>query len=512
MTSLLPDNPIGRTAVASLALLGGLALKYPNRAIFDEFPKGIPHGEGYPLVGALPNMLMNAEKINDFLLRGFTVLDSQTITQSALGMPRTISTINPESIEHILKHNFENYVKGPQFNMATEQVFGHGIFNANGDQWKFQRKTASHIFNIKNFRDHFTEVFVRNLKLAAKLWFDKAAEENGIIDFHNIMFKFTLDSFVVLGFGRSLHAIESVENVPFSDSFDACQLLCFKRFINPFWKLTEPITTMLHPFTKTFNQHLDTINEFAADVISSRKKEIAEGKVDQKDLLSRFMTASTPDFESLNDKDLRDVVLNFIIAGRDTTAQALSWAFFMLLTHSRIENKLLQEIEKSMPEDVWEDPPRLYEAIKDMTYAHAVFYEVLRLYPSVPNNQKFALNDDVWPDGTVIRKGDYVMWCSHSQGRAESVWGQDAKEFRPERWINPTGELRRESQGQWPAFHAGPRVCLGQNLATLQALVVMTYLVKHYKMKLVPGQDITYQVSLTLPMKNGLKVTVEKRQ
>lgn len=139
------------------------------------------------------------------------------------------------------------------------------------------------------------------------------------------------------------------------------------------------------------------------------------------------------------------------------------------------------------------------------------FYEVLRLHPSVPNNQKYALNDDIWPDGTEIKKGDYVIWCPWAQGRSEKVWGADAKAFKPERWITQAGELRRESQGQWPAFHAGPRVCLGQNLATLEALVALVFIVKRYKLTLTPGQNITYQVSLTLPMKDGMKVQIERR-
>lgn len=139
------------------------------------------------------------------------------------------------------------------------------------------------------------------------------------------------------------------------------------------------------------------------------------------------------------------------------------------------------------------------------------FYEVLRLHPSVPVNQKYALNDDVWPDGTQIRKGDYVMWSPWAEGRNEQVWGPDAKEFKPERWITAEGHLRRETQGRWPAFHAGPRVCLGQNLATLEALVVIIMLLRRYEFTLVPGQEITYLVSLTHPMKNGMKLFVNKR-
>lgn len=95
-------------------------------------------------------------------------------------------------------------------------------------------------------------------------------------------------------------------------------------------------------------------------------------------------------------------------------------------------------------------------------YIYFRFYEVLRLYPSVPVNTKVALEDDIWPDGTQVKKGDTIVWSTYALGRSTKVWGPDAKEFKPERWITPNGELRRESQGQFPAFHVGPRVCLGK--------------------------------------------------
>lgn len=136
----------------------------------------------------------------------------------------------------------------------------------------------------------------------------------------------------------------------------------------------------------------------------------------------------------------------------------------------------------------------------------------MRLYPVVPNNQKLALDDDIWPDGTSIKKGDYIYWCPWAQGRSEMIWGPDAKEFKPERWITLDNDLRRPSQGEWPAFHAGPRVCLGQQLAILQSIVTMVFIVKNYKLHLVPGQNITYSMSLTLPMKNGMKVYATKRK
>ncbi|ORZ03610.1 cytochrome P450 [Syncephalastrum racemosum] len=429
---------------------------------------------------------------------------------SALGIPRHIATIDPRNVEHVLKGNFENYIKGPEFHGAMNDLFGDGIFNANGEEWKYQRKTASHIFNVKNFRDQFTDVFVQEIEyMSEKIW-NPAVESNEAVDFHDVMFKFTLDSFILLGFGVNLNALGSKDKVPFAAAFDEAQKNTFQRFVNPIWPITEKIQKLAMPWKPGMNDHLNVVDTFAREVTEKRRIEIANGE-EHKDLLSRFMNAKNANGQPLNNDELRDIVLNFVIAGRDTTAQALSWTFYMLMTHPRVELKLLDEINACVTEEALHDSAALYEVIKGMKYAHAVFYEVLRLYPSVPLNQKFALNDDIWPDGTHIRKGDYILWSPYTQGRSEKVWGPDAKQFRPERWITPEGELRRESQGQWPAFHAGPRTCLGQHLATLEALVAIIFLVKRYKFTLLPGQDVTYQVSLTLPMKNGMKVSVGKR-
>jgi cytochrome P450 len=90
--------------------------------------------------------------------------------------------------------------------------------------------------------------------------------------------------------------------------------------------------------------------------------------------------------------------------------------------------------------------------------------------------------------------------------------GTDAKEFKPERWLNNEGSLRKESQIKFPAFHAGPRICLGQNLATQEAVSILTLLVRQFDFEMTPGQEIGYADSLTLPMKNGLKVRVRSRK
>lgn len=156
--------------------------------------------------------------------------------------------------------------------------------------------------------------------------------------------------------------------VPFAESFDICQANCLDRFIDPFNGLKEFLHPILSPHTPSIRQHLRIIDEFAYRMVAERR---AEGAV-HKDLLSRFMNTRNDRGEPLSDKELRDTVLNFIIAGRDTTAQALSWTFYNLMLHPRVERKLLQEIKECIHEEHESDSPALYEAIRKMTYAHAV--------------------------------------------------------------------------------------------------------------------------------------------
>jgi fatty acid omega-hydroxylase len=136
--------------------------------------------------------------------------------------------------------------------------------------------------------------------------------------------------------------------------------------------LKESVGKFFNPGKMSTTDHVNVVDKFAEDVITQRRKEIAEGIEGHKDLLSRFMNTLNENGEKLNDTELRDTVLNFIIAGRDTTAQALSWLFYNLSLQPRIEQKILEEIQDKISDDVERDSPALYEIINDMPYLHAV--------------------------------------------------------------------------------------------------------------------------------------------
>lgn len=137
--------------------------------------------------------------------------------------------------------------------------------------------------------------------------------------------------------------------------------------------IQENFTKYFTPWEMSTQDHIDCIDNFAAEVIKKRRKEIANGISDHKDLLSRFMNTTNENGEKLDDIELRDTVLNFIIAGRDTTAQALSWLFYNLCLQPRVEKKIMAELADKITNEIENDSPRLYEVISQLTYLHAVY-------------------------------------------------------------------------------------------------------------------------------------------
>merc|ERR1712216_167811 len=217
----------------------------------------------------------------------------------------------------------------------------------------------------------------------------------------------------------------------------------------------------------------------------------------RKSFVGLFLEDATKSGEDLSDSYLRDLVLNFLIAGRDTTAQALSWTIFCLTQHPEAANKARQEII-----DVCGIRGPAYEDMNRLPYVNAVLSEALRLYPSVHTDSKVAASDDTLPDGTWIARGTEILYDIYSMGRDKDIWGDDAESFRPERWI----ELDEPPTNyQYVVFNAGPRECLGRRLAMAEMKACLAMLLPSVSFKLaVPADSIIPDAQLTIGMGRGL--------
>ncbi|KAF2282652.1 hypothetical protein GH714_043762 [Hevea brasiliensis] len=285
----------------------------------------------------------------------------------------------------------------------------------------------------------------------------------GFFDMQDVLMRCTLDSIFKVGFGVELNCLEgySKEGTAFMKAFDDSNALVYWRYVDPFWKL------------------------------------------------KRFLLESDKDPEKMN-RYLRDIILNFMIAGKDTSANTLSWFFYMLCKNPLVQEIVAQEVRKvtgsSQDDDEVEDfMAKITDTtLEQMHYLHATLTETLRLYPAVPIDGRCAEVDDVLPDGFRMKKGDGLYYMAYAMGRMTYIWGKDAEDFRPERWLS-NGIFQPESPFKFVAFHAGPRICLGKDFAYRQMKIVSIALLRFFRFKLADDtKKATYRTMFTLHIDGGL--------
>ncbi|KAK3148273.1 hypothetical protein QOZ80_3BG0292920 [Eleusine coracana subsp. coracana] len=495
----------------------------------------------WPIIGATMEQLRNYHRMHDWLVEYLS--KHRTVT---VDMPFTSYTYiaDPVNVEHVLKTNFTNYPKGDVYRSYMHVLLGDGIFNADGELWRKQRKTASFEFASKNLRD-FSAIVFREYSLKLSSILSQASMAGKVVDMQELFMRMTLDSICKVGFGVEIGTLSpDLPENSFAQAFDATNIIVTLRFIDPLWRLKR----FLHVGSEALlEQSIKLVDEFTYSVIRRRKAEIVEARASGKqekikhDILSRFIElgeAGGEDGGFGDDKSLRDVVLNFVIAGRDTTATTLSWFTYMTMAHPEVAEKLRRELRAFEAERAREEGVMIipcgdggdeeddessfaarvaqfasllsYDSLGKLVYLHACVTETLRLYPAVPQDPKGILEDDVLPDGTKVRAGGMVTYVPYSMGRMEYNWGADAASFRPERWINDDGAFRNASPFKFTAFQAGPRICLGKDSAYLQMKMALAILCRFYRFQLMEGHPVEYRMMTILSMAHGLKVRVTR--
>ena len=507
MTSLMQVVSVGpfkraHLAAMATAVLYGLWKRWRNR------PQGATFMPGHWLLGNLPQFLQASWRKEqlDFLCDQHRRL-GRTL---AMKFPFTswwVVTTRPENVEHILSINFSNYPKGPWWQSKLVDLLGNGIFNADGQEWHQQRKTASRMFTANLFKEHIWVVVRRNArKLRDLLESTKPGQE---VDIFNLMNRFTLDTIGEIGFGKCVGSLEDPSS-PFLQSFDKAQQIAFQRFVVPVWR---PLRWLGIGQERETQKHFQLLDEYSRSVAQDLRKGLSrdsgragiawEDIETRKSFIGLFLQDAQKRGEDLSDDYLRDLVLNFLIAGRDTTAQALSWAIYLLCMNPECEAKARREIR-----DVCGVRGPAYDDMNHLRYVQAVLSEALRLFPSVPLDAKYTLSDDILPDGTVVPQGTTVFYNLYAMGRDHAIWGKDAEVFRPERWLEMESP---PSNYAYPVFNAGPRECLGRRLAIVEMKTCLAMILPELSFRLaIPADQVMPDAQLTIGMSRGLPCTVDR--
>ena len=462
----------------------------------------------YPIIGSSLEILANLNRRIQWTSDLIRASPSATVVIHRCLGTRVVLTGNPSNVQHILKTHFHNYHKGQFFRIILSDFLGGGIFNADGDNWKFQRQVSSHEFNTKSLRKFIETVVDAELSDRLIPILSMAAANNSVLDFQDILQRFAFDNICKIAFGYDPdYLLPSLPQAKFAVAFEDAARISSERFssIRPtVWRLKR---LMGVGSEKRLKLAVGEVREFAKNIIREKKEELKhKSSLDSTDLLSRFLSSGHSDEDFVT-----DIVISFILAGRDTTSAALTWFFWLLFKNPDVEDQILNEINEKSELPVFDE-------VKDMIYTHASLCESMRFYPPVPADSKEAVSDDVLPDGTVVRKGMRVTYHPYAMGRLEELWGSDWPEFRPERWLQ-----RDPDTGKWsfvardpytyPVFQAGPRICLGKEMAFLQMKRVVAGVLRRFQVVPVveDGGEPVFTADLTAKMKGGFPVMIVER-
>ncbi|KAG1809092.1 cytochrome P450 [Suillus subaureus] len=365
-----------------------------------------------------------------------------------------ILTTEPQHIKTILATDFDNYVKGAKFREAADSVLGTGVFNSDGEIWKLHR-TMTRPFFTHDRISHF-EIFDRHADHAIVL--AKERFRAGLtVDFQDLISRFTLDSASEFLFGHYNAA------AAFSYAFSQAQQSINRRLsIGQTWPLNEILADSTELHMKVVDAFLDPILKDALEK-NSTAVEFDKNEFSDDQTLVDHLVNLTSDF-----KIIKDETLNILLAGRDTTASTLTSAIYLLAMHPEFLTRLREEIISKV--GLTRRPT--YDDIKEMKYLRAILNETLRLFPAVPFDVRENIQDTTWtspehgkkplfiPQGTML---SYSVFLMH---RRIDLWGPDALEFDPDRWLDErVKKYLIPNPFIFLPFNAGPRICLGQQFA-----------------------------------------------
>ncbi|MEI9991193.1 MAG: cytochrome P450 [Rhizomicrobium sp.] len=394
---------------------------------------------------------------------------------------------DPEGVKHVLLDNAANYRKSRQVQRTTGPALGNGLFNADGESWKFQRRTTAPTFSMRHVAD-FAAPMARVTQKALQRW--DALADGATIDAAEEMMRVTYAIITHTMFSDDVridYAALAEKFVTYIDTLGRLDLLTTLGM--PAWAPT-PKRLKAQGAVRFFRREIGAL-------IARRKALIAaDPAAAPNDLLTLLLTTRDPEGGALfGEAEVYDNAMTFILAGHETTANALAWTLYLLSQFPDIEARVAEEVRAADG-----DPAH-------MPYTRQVLEESLRLYPPAP----FISRDSIGPDriGEIdIRGGTSVLISPWLIQRHRKLW--DAPDyFDPDRFA--PGRREAIPRFAYIPFGAGPRICIGMGFAMQEAMIVLGQILKRFKLNLVPGHPVVPLARLTLRPQFGLKMTVEKR-
>ncbi len=433
---------------------------------------------GFPLVGNMPEFARDPMKFISRLQQEY----GDVAAFSLLGT-KSVLISNPAAIDRVLLETGKRYSNGKsEADGMPHRILGNGLVTSEGDFWKRQRKLIAPAFHHQNIKQ-YAELIVDYGQDLAATW------QNGAVrDIHQDMM--TLTQRIIM---KALFDVDVLENAnEASEAFDAMMHSMGAEMKGPEAILPKFIPT---PSRTNMKAGVAYINGLLLEIIEKRK---AEGST-KADLLTVLMDARDDEGQPMSTEQLLDEIRTLYLAGHETTATTLSWAWVLLSRNPEAYAKLEAEIEQALA-----GRAPTADDVPNLPYCNAVIKEALRCYPVAWITRRIAL-EDVEIDGYQIAKGTSVFlspWVVHHDAR----WYAEPDAFMPERWLKEKAELPpREA---YLPFGGGPRICIGNGFAMMESVLLLATLLQHYHVALLPEHPVEIEMTGTIRPKFGLQATL----
>jgi cytochrome P450 len=438
---------------------------------------------GQPLLGNLLGMrndpiamFMRASRMGEIVKLDFPTRVVHLLTRS-------------EHIKHVFVDNHHNYDKGTRGYDVLRVGLGNGLLTSEGEFWKRQRRIAQPSFHhgrIAGFGAIMTECTDKMIER----W-DRTKQDCKPFDLAAEMMALTLEIVGLCLMSTDL----SNDSDRVAKALSALLHLTVDRITRP---LAPPMFVPT-PKNRAYKKALAELDRVVFDIIAERRSS-PEPKNDLLDMLMRARDEETN--EGMTDRQLRDEVLTLVLAGHETTANALNWTFFLLSRNPAVRATMEREIEEVLGDRT----PRV-EDLHALRYTDAVIKESMRLFPPAWLTARRAIQDD--EIGGVHLAKDSMVFLSPYVTHRLPIYFENPEGFFPERFLEPDFE-ELPKYAYFP-FGGGPRICIGNGFAMMEAKLLLAQVAQRYRIDLVPGHPVIAEPVVTLRPKYGLQMVAKKR-
>lgn len=437
--------------------------------------------------GPKGNVLLNREidlRSNILQYLEKNVREYPGISRIKLGPFHYVIISNPEYIEHVFM-NRDVYVKGRD-NDNLKFLLGNGLLTNQGDFWMKQRRLMQPLFHKQRLQG-FVQKIEECTHDIIKEWNNRPQSE---LDIHDEMMKLTLaivsSTLMSTNVGGEFREVSDALTIVMEGMIDRT-----RSFIRlPYWLPTGRNMRMKHNRT--------TLDNTILKIINNRRNDNKQ----YDDLLTMLMEVEDADTrERMTDTQLKDEVITIFLAGHETTANAMSFAFYLLAQHPEVHEKINEEVSRVMREDTM-----TYEQLNKLEYTTMVIKEAMRLYPPAWGILREAAKDDVI-DGHLIKKGDSIVLPPYAVQRSERYWPEPEK-FDPERFS--AERMKGVHRYAYFPFGGGARLCIGNNFAMMEMQIIMALVCKKFSFSLPPNFKLELDALVTLRPRHGLQLVLNR--